>query len=198
MPVNMNVYAQTEEDLYKDPYAKPKPKRSFDSLIEEFNSVRSAEATELRNQFWQIEAQIETLLAAHKAEKLLLAEEKLETAILASRKLQKEFSAAKDETFKARQEYARLEGVSEAASNRHEAMADDFKQKSLLTKSEKAEWVEKIAVAKQRSEATFLAESNQQTVHNNLVYREAEAAKAYTDSVNVVNDIQREINRLSK
>jgi hypothetical protein len=91
-----------------------------------------------------------------------------------------------------------LEGVSSTASNKHEALIDEFKEKTLLTKSEKAEWAERIAAAKQRAESAFLAESNQQTLYNQLVYREAEAAKAYTESVNAANDIQREINRLSR
>jgi hypothetical protein len=95
-------------------------------------------------------------------------------------------------------EHARLEGVSSTASNKHEALIDEFKEKTLLTKSEKAEWAERIAAAKQRAESAFLAESNQQTLYNQLVYREAEAAKAYTESVNAANDIQREINRLSR
>lgn len=194
----MNVFATTEADLYKNPFEKPKPKRSFDSLIEEFNSVRSAEANDLRNQFWQLEAEIEKLLAAHKAAKISALEEKLEYAILASRKVQKAFSAAKDESFRALQEYTRLEGVSTSASRKHEATVHDFRSKSLLTKSEKAEWAGKIASSKQRAEASFLAESSQQTAYNTQVLREAEAAKAYTESVNVVNDIQREINRLSK
>jgi hypothetical protein len=198
MPRTMNVFATTEEDLYRDPFEKPKPSRSVDSIVAELNSVQSPEANQLRNQFWQVEAEIEKLLAAHKTEKIAQLEDKLENAILASRKLQRSFASAKDETFKALQEYTRLEGVSTAASNKHEALTHEFKQKTLLTKSEKAEWAEKIAAAKQRAESTFLAESNQQSVHNNLVYREVEAAKALQESVNVVNDIQREINRLSK
>jgi hypothetical protein len=69
---------------------------------------------------------------------------------------------------------------------------------TLLTKSEKAEWAATIATSKNLAEATFLAESEQQQVYNSQVIREAEVGKAYVESVNAVNDIQREINLLSK
>jgi hypothetical protein len=198
MPRTMNVFATTEEDLYRDPFEKPKPSRSVDSIIAELNSVQSPEANQLRNQFYEIQAQITELLAAHKTKKIAELEDKLENAILASRKLQKAFSAAKDETFEAFREYKRLERVSIKTSENHDNLTHERKALTLLTKSEKAEWADQIAASKQRAEATFLAETNQQMLHNNLVYREVEAAKALQESVNVVNDIQREINRLSK
>jgi hypothetical protein len=193
----MNVFATTEEDLYKDPFPKPAPTRSFDSIIDELNTVKTAEANELRSQFWQLAAQISEMLANHRAEKLASLEEKLETAILESRKLQKAFHVAKDASIAALQQHTRSASASKNASNKHEAMVDEFKQKTLLTKSEKAEWVERIAAAKQRAESTFLAESSQLSVYNQIVRVEAEAAKAYIESVNAANEFQREINRLS-
>jgi hypothetical protein len=83
-------------ELYRDPFVAPKPTRSFDSIIAELNSVKTAEASE---------------------------------------------------------------------------------PSPLDTNSEKAEWAERIAAAKQRAESAELAESNQGSVYNQLVYREMEAAK---------------------
>lgn len=194
----MNVFAQTEEDLYRDPFTPVKSQRSFDSILAEFNNIRSAEADQLRAQFWPVQQKIVELLERHRIAKLQELEEKHEAVILESRKLQKAFSTAKDESFAARQQHARLESVSTAVANKHEALIHEFKQQALLTKGEKAQWAERIAAAKKRAESAMLAESNQATLYNQLVYREMEAAKALTESVNAANDVQREINRLSK
>jgi hypothetical protein len=192
-----NPYATNLDEMYTEP-KPPAPEKTFDALIGELAGYKlSQESAQLIAQFHQFKSEVAEHLATVRGGKIEELEVKQEELILAARKLQKAFKSAKLETFAALQEHARLEGVSATAAKRLEGLHDEFDKQTLLTKSEKQEWSEKLQRAKQRAHQTLLDESKQHEVYNQLVRHEGEAGKTYVEAVDAANDIEKQIARLS-
>jgi hypothetical protein len=192
-----NPYATNLDEMYTEP--KPAaPEKTLDALIGELAGYKlSQESAQLIAQFHQFKSEVAEHLATVRGGKIEELEVKQEELILNARKLEKVFKSAKQETFAALQEHARLEGVSATAAKRLEGLHDEFDKQTLLTKAEKQEWSEKFQKAKQRAYQTLLDASKQHEVYNQLVRREADAGKAYIESVDAANGIAKQIARLS-
>jgi hypothetical protein len=193
-----NPYATNLDEMYTEP-APPVPEKSLDTLLAELLALKplTQDAANLLGTLASLKAELVEHVADAKSVKLEHLETRNEELILNARKLEKVFKSAKQETFTALQEHARLEGVSATAAKRLEGLHDEFDKQTLLTKAEKQEWSEKFQKAKQRAYQTLLDESKQHEVYNSLVRVEAEAGKSYVEAVDAANDIAKQIARLS-
>ena len=200
MPRTMNVFPTTEDDLYKDPFPKSQPTRSFDSVIAELSAIKTAEANELRNQFWQLESQIVEMLSAHRVAQIADLEPKQHQAILAARKIAAQVSAVDEKIFASLQEHAKLNSKAIAATNNLELLQHKARESDprMQTKGEKLVQREAISLAQKKAEDTTLAESRHLEKHNLLVFELRELRGKHAEAVRDAQELGREIERLSK
>jgi hypothetical protein len=201
MPIAMNVFARSEQDLYSNPFAQPKPERSFDSIIAELQAIRKNQAaTKLVAAVYSLRGEIESFLDDARTAKREDFEAKHEASILAVREAEKKLTAAKRETFASLQSYTALDSKAMTAGKRASDLDYEFSQLNLalLTKAEKADWAEKRAKANKRAQETTMEASLAAESHNRLVLEESDARKALNAAISAAEEIAREIKRLSK